>query len=180
VAWDLVDGIYLQQITTRYGTNSLLVFRIESLQQLLPGFGTFYRLIYRLRSRAGKKQLHIALKGTSETPEFIYQLARQYWTAKTGRTHDWHPDWSEDMNQSIKEREELDKQFKEMKKAGALMPPDPAAITTVTERMARIDKGFSVEMERSKRNLRWWNVMLYAGLALMAISLISKLLARLS
>ena len=179
LTWDLVNGIHLQKITMRHGIVYRLVFRIETLQQLMPGFGMFHRLLYRFRSQAGKAMFHVALKETAETPDFIYKLARQYWTAKTGRTHDWNPDWSEEMNRSMKDMDELDREFKEMKKSGALMPPDPAAFSKFSERLARIDKGFSVEMGRSERRFKWLKVTMYVALALLAISVILKIFAKL-
>jgi hypothetical protein len=79
----------------------------------------------------------------------------------------------------MKDMDEQDRQLQEMKKSGALMPPDPAAFAQVTERLAKIHKGFSVEIERSRRRLKWLKVAMFVGLAILVITLILKVLSRL-
>jgi hypothetical protein len=154
ISWEHVEGVHLEAIRMRHGSTVYrLIFNIPTLPQVISQCTIFIRIIHHWLPWARKDRLLISLKGTSETPDLIYELAKRYWAARTGRTYVWNPHWSEETNRSQKDLDELHHRMKNMARPG--MPPDLAAFEEITSKTSQARVALNREMNRSLRRMHW-------------------------
>ena len=155
VPWAAVDGIHLRHYVMRHGEIYQLVFLIEALPKILGAFGLFHRITHMFRSKARRKQFEVRLTDKSQSPEFIEKVARSYWKARTGNDYGWNPAFTDEMNQSTREIDRMEKQMqadlKTLRETGKV----PADLGNWQERMKTIDRGFEVEMKAARKRHNW-------------------------
>src|SRR5262245_40245866 len=89
--WSEIDGMGLTTVTAQYSSNTHTI----DLHGIGIGMrrGQVHRAVRLQRKlvpyRRRKDAVAIRLAGTAETPEFIHQLCRDLWVARTGRNAVW-------------------------------------------------------------------------------------------
>jgi len=94
IPWDLVYGIYLQDIRIGSTRNWRLDLHVPNLQELTGRFRLPFRWFYQFRPLSWGPHLCIMLTKTSDHPQAIYRTARWLWTKRTGRSYEWNPNMS--------------------------------------------------------------------------------------
>ena len=157
--WKLVDGIHLE--TNRYHgqvISHVLVLRIKSLAEHIPGFVPIQRLSYWLAPKAGKERVAIVLKGTNEKPEVVYRLARLLWTKSTERDYDWNPNMSEEFNDALRKTKEAADRIQTEQETGLAPPRGPAELARVKKELESNSAMMEKEIRRKARTMKWVNV----------------------
>jgi hypothetical protein len=150
VAWEEVEGLSLRENRHRGRLVAYsLIFLVPSLSSHMATAAPVERWFWALRGQARRSHLHVMLGASSEPPEAVYQLARNLWSARTGKTHGWHADLPEKVNAAMRG---LDV---DMKKLERLHEMAPGEVAKLQESIARNSRTTTHELARRRRILNW-------------------------
>ncbi len=154
VPWQLVEGIWLEKNRHNYQVMShSLIFYVPTLPDGIGRFPWFTKMLFRLRTRKGKKRLGVMLAGSSEDPEVVYRLARHLWKQSTGRDYPWFPDMTEEAAAAYRKDHETFARLREHMQRGP--DADPREFKQL---MAGLEQNLSAmgEDSRRRRNRFQW------------------------
>lgn len=154
VPWQLVEGIWLEKNRHNYQVLShSLIFYVPTLPEGIGRFPWFTKMLFRLRTRKGKKRLGVMLAGSSEDPEVVYRLARHLWKQSTGRDYPWFPDMTEEAAAAYRKDDETFARLREYMQRGP--DADPREFKQL---IAGLEQNLSAMREDSQRRgnrLQW-------------------------
>ncbi|MGN6226925.1 MAG: hypothetical protein ACTHNM_05800 [Dyella sp.] len=143
IPWPEVEGLHLQRVASRGHERFALLLRVPRLADITPAHWTDRAMaLVRLGPRV-KGVVPVPLSRTSEPPEAIYSVARQFWTKATSRDHDWWPDASPEVNAALGRLNHANAVWKSANASELKEPEHPAP------EMAQVEK----DMETVRRDL---------------------------
>lgn len=170
IPWPEVEGLHLQRVASRGHERFALLLRVPRLADIAPAHWTDRAMaLVRLGPRV-KGVVPIPLSRTSEPPEAIYAVARQFWTKATSRDHDWWPDTSPEVNAALGRLNHANSVW-DLAHTNELMEPEH-----LTREMAQVEKDMAIvrqDLERRASRLRRTTALV---LAIAAVALALRIL----